>query len=151
MLVGSADELFQLKFSQEQGSSLNSSGGFYQRGKSYGMETKLFVAATYLDCQERCNGKHLSIRKIASHCRVGKDFVIKIICELEKNAGQVVAPDIIYSNRNVPVGPGSIRLTSEDRFVLYCLYQKDPTRSLRSYVYWLFSYTGTIISESTIS
>ena len=31
---------------------VNSNGGFYQRGKSYGMEMKLFVAARYLDHKE---------------------------------------------------------------------------------------------------
>ena len=35
--------------------------------------------------------------------------------------------------------------------MLYQLYRKHPTRSLKSYVRELYYYTGTIISQSTVS
>ncbi len=34
-------------------------------------------------------------------------------------------------------------------FVLYILHWQERTRSLKSYVYWLFYCTGTIVSESS--
>ena len=46
------NELHQLYFAGRHGFLVNSNDGFYQRGKSYGMETKLFVAAKYLDHKE---------------------------------------------------------------------------------------------------
>jgi hypothetical protein len=43
------DKLNQLYFAGRHGVLVNSNDGFYQRGKSYGMDTKLFVASKYLD------------------------------------------------------------------------------------------------------
>ena len=40
----------------EQGIKLNNNGGFYRRGKSYGMEMKLRVAAAYLDARDKLDG-----------------------------------------------------------------------------------------------
>ena len=34
-------------------------------------------------------------------------------------------------------GPGSTSMTKEDGFVIYMLYQQNPSRSLKSYIYWL--------------
>jgi hypothetical protein len=46
------------------------------------MGNKLFVAAKYLDHKERLGGLRPSLRRVAAECRVGKDFVAKIECEL---------------------------------------------------------------------
>jgi hypothetical protein len=43
------NELHQLYFSSRLIVLVNNNNGFYQRGKSYGMDMKLFVAAKYLD------------------------------------------------------------------------------------------------------
>ena len=54
---GVVNELLRLYFADQHAVLVNSNGGFYQRGKSYAMETKLFVAAKYLDhkgCGEDC-------------------------------------------------------------------------------------------------
>ena len=40
----------------EQGIACNNNGGFYKRGFSYGIETKLFVAATYDDARDQGGG-----------------------------------------------------------------------------------------------
>ena len=49
------------------------------------------------------------------------------------------------------MGPGSIILDQSDCFALYCLYRRQPTQSLRSYVYELYPIRGTIVSGSIVS
>jgi len=132
-------ELYQLYFAGSHGALVNSNGGFYQHGKSYGLVVKLFVAAKYLDHKERRGGLRPVVTLVAAECRVTKKFVCKI------------APDEIYLARSNPIGPGSRSMSGEDFFVLYILYRQEPTRSLKSYVNWLFCCTGTILSESTVS
>ena len=138
----------------EHGINKNQNGGYYQRGTSYGIETKLRVAATYLDAQEESisagKGPRPSINQVAKECQVGWHFVEKIEGELLME-GRVIAPRDIYRNRQLPIGPGVYTLDTIDSFVLYRLYKKQPTRSLKSYVNWLFYYTGTIVSASTVS
>ena len=63
---------------------------------------------------------------------------------------QVLAPEEIFMGRDHPIRPGSKSMSGEDFYVLYILYRQEPTRSLRSYVYWLYNYTGTIVSERTV-
>ena len=41
---GYTNQLHQLYFSGNHGALVNINGGFYQRGKSYGLDVKLFVA-----------------------------------------------------------------------------------------------------------
>jgi hypothetical protein len=89
------DKLNQLYFAGRHGVLVNSNYGFYQQEKSYGMDTKLFVAAKYLDHKERLGGLRPALRKVAAECRVGKDFVAKIECELIQN-DQVLVPEEIY-------------------------------------------------------
>jgi hypothetical protein len=112
--------------------------------------TKLFVAAKYLDHKERLGGLRPALRKFAAECRVGKDCVAKIECELIKN-DQVLAPEEIYMAHANPTGPGSTSMSGEDFFMLYILYRQQPTWSLKGYVYWLLCCTGTIVLESTVS
>ena len=90
------------------------------------------------------------LTKVASECRVDRSFVAKIERELMENE-RVLLPEEIYLARDIPVGPGSSSMSEEDFFVLYMLYRQEPKRSLKSYVYWLFCCTGTIVSESTVS
>ena len=78
MAGGHNDKLNQLYFASRHGVLVNSN----ERGKSYGMGNKLFVAAKYLDHKERLGGLRPSLRRVAAECRVGKDFVAKIECEL---------------------------------------------------------------------
>jgi hypothetical protein len=143
-------ELYQLYFSGSHGALVNSNGGFYQRGKSYGLDVKLFIAAKYLDHKERRGGLRPVVTLVAAECRVRKKFVYKIERELMENE-RILAPDEIYLARSNPIGPGSKSMSGEDFFVLYILYRQEPTRSLKSYVNWLFCCTGTIVSESTVS
>ena len=97
-----------------------------------------------------CSTMSLSLSDDDDECRVGKGFVAKIECELIEN-DRVLPPEEIYMARVNPIGPGSRSMSGEDFFVLYILYRQQPTRSLKSYVYWLLCCTGTIVSESTVS
>ena len=144
-------ELHRLYFAQAN-VEVNQNGGYYQRGTSYPIHTKLKVAATYLEHKERLLGSRPNISLVARECNVGWHFVEKIENELFIE-GHVLAPKDIYRRRseNAPHGPGSLTLSDTDVFVLYRLYRKNPQRSLRSYVNWLFYHTGTIVSESTVS
>ena len=69
MSESNGDELDQLSFAQRHGASLNEWGGYYRRGKQYGMEKKLAIAETYLN-YEQLDGGRPSISKIA-----GKGFL----------------------------------------------------------------------------
>ena len=152
MSESDGDELDQLSFAQRHGASLNEWGGYYRRGKQYGMEKKLAIAETYLN-YEQLDGGRPSISKIASEHKVSRDFVRKIESELYMNDRCVVSPEEItldmVSRRRM--GPGSIVLDQSDCFALYCLYRRKPTRSLRSYVNELYRIRGTIVSESVVS
>ncbi|KAL7545645.1 hypothetical protein ACHAWF_009010 [Thalassiosira exigua] len=142
-------DVHRLWFAQE-GIAQNQNGGFYKRGTAYGIETKLSVAATYLDAQDKANGLRPNLSKVARDCDVGWHFVEKIERELLCE-GRVRAPKDIYREQERPIGPGSLSLDPVDIFVIYRLYRKEPTRCLESYVNWLFYYTGTIVSASTVS
>jgi hypothetical protein len=48
------NELNHRSFAARLGVLMNSNGGFYQHGKSYCMDTKLFVATKYLAGAESC-------------------------------------------------------------------------------------------------
>ena len=139
-------------FFAQKGVSVNDVGGYYRRGKSHELNTKLRVAATYIDHQDRAGGARPNIDHVRKECKVSWAFVKKIETELAEE-GHVIAPEDIYKRRSLrtPGGPGSISLCDVDAFVLYRLYRKMPTRSLQSYVNWLFYYTGTIVSKSTVS
>jgi hypothetical protein len=65
---------------------VNMNGGYHQKGKSYGMDVKLFVAAKYLDHKERLNRMQSSMSKVTLECRVSKKFVVKIENELMENS-----------------------------------------------------------------
>ena len=141
--------LHRLYFVQH-GISVNLNGGYYQVGKSYLIDRKLRVAAAYLDAQENVDGPRPSIAQVGRECGVGWHYVEKVEEEI-LCLGEVVPPDDIDCDRARPVGPSSISMDEDDSFVLYGLYQKDPQRSLKSYVNNLFMYTGTIVSTSTVS
>ena len=49
---GDLHELNDQNFAASHGVLMNSNGGFYLRGKSYGMDTKLLVATKYLEHTE---------------------------------------------------------------------------------------------------
>ena len=141
-------------FFMQQGVQLTKRGRYYQRGKNYDLNMKLLVAATYLDAQEQSieegRGPRPIISRVANDCSVSRKFVRKIEGEL-MSEGHVVAPADIYRDRVSAVGPGSICLDEFDRFILYRLYKRHPQRSMKSYVNWLFYYTGTIVSASTVT
>jgi hypothetical protein len=59
-------DLQPLYFASRHGVSINDNGGYYQRGKAYGSEVKLFVAAKYLDHKERCGGLQPVVTKVAA-------------------------------------------------------------------------------------
>ena len=74
------NELPQLYFAISHGVLVNNNdnGGHYQRGKSYGMDVKLFIVAKYLNHKERLNGMQPVVTKVDAECRVAKPSVGKI-------------------------------------------------------------------------
>ena len=75
--------------------AVNQNGGFYQRGKSYSMEIKLRVAATYLDAKEKSIDAGLGprpvISRVASECGVGWHIVDKVEGELMTNFARQIS------------------------------------------------------------
>ena len=69
------DELQKLYFASRHGVLINDNRGYYQRGKTYGLEVKLFVAAKYLDHNERHGGLRPVLTKVAAECRVERSVV----------------------------------------------------------------------------
>ena len=56
MMGDHVNELHQLYFAGHHSVLVNSNDDLYQRGKSYGMEIKLFVATKYLNHNVRLGG-----------------------------------------------------------------------------------------------
>ncbi len=105
MMVGdNFSEVHRLYFANKHAVLVNSNGGFYQRGKSYAMEMKLFVAAKYLDHKEMRGGVRPNLSRIAAECHGGWDFVAKIERELVKK-DRVLTPKEVYLARDNPIGP----------------------------------------------
>lgn len=128
-------------------------GGFYENGKSYDIGTKARVAKAYLSAKAiivaRGNGGEPNISNIASDCQVGWDYVHKVRLELLCH-GRILTPEEIRRNSNAPRGPGAQTLSSYDKFVILQLCIEEPSRSLSGYREWLYRYTGTNVSTSTI-
>jgi hypothetical protein len=128
---------------------MNSNGGFYQHGKLYCMDTKLFVATKFLEHNERLGGSRPVLTEVAAECHVGRDFLAKIERELIENK-QVLPLEEFFLGWDNPIGPGSKSMSGEDFYVLYILHQQEPTRLLKSYVYKLYYYTGMIMLANTV-
>ena len=58
-------ELNHQNFAASHGVLMNSNGGFYQHGKSYGMDTKLLVATKYLEHNARLGGLRPVLTEVA--------------------------------------------------------------------------------------
>jgi hypothetical protein len=78
MLESDGNELDRLSFAQRHGAALNKKGGYYRRGKQYGMEKKLVVAETYLH-YEQLGGGRPSLSKIASEHKVDR-WLVRRMC-----------------------------------------------------------------------
>ncbi len=109
MSESDGDEFDQLSFACKNGVSVNKEGGYYCRGKQYGMEKKLAVAATYQHHKQLCGGRP-SLSSIAHEHKVDRKFVRKIVSELYRNDGRVVSPEEVtldmVSRRTL--GPGTM-------------------------------------------
>ncbi len=110
---------------------------------------KLFVATKYLEHNERLGGLRPVLTVVAAECRVGRDFVAKTERELIEN-NRVLVPEEIFLGWDNPISPGLKSMSGEDFYVLYILYRQEPTRSLKSYVYWPYYYMGTIVLANTV-
>jgi hypothetical protein len=146
------DKFDQLSFARRNGVSVNKEGGYYCRGKQYGMENKLAVAATYQHYQQLYGGRP-SLSSIAHEHKVDRKFVWKIESELFRNHGRVVSLEEVTLDMvsRQTLGPGTIALDQADCFALYCLMRIRPMRSLASYVSELYCLRGTMVSKMTVS
>ncbi|KAL7471199.1 hypothetical protein ACHAXS_011463 [Conticribra weissflogii] len=128
----------------------NNNGRVCCQGKAYGFEKKLQVVSAYFDALRINNDSRPNIKSLSESLGVSRKFVRKIEEELITH-GRVLQPSEILTNRDCPRGPGANTMDHLDQFVLLRLYLEEPSRSLSSYKQWLFYFTGTEISTSTIS
>ena len=141
--------------SSVHGLSQNKNGGSYIRGATYDLPTKLRVADA-IHLAERNDGR-LVVSRIANACGVSDKYVNTVRDEMYEY-GRVLSPKekkaLRKENRkrsSEKTGVGTFTISTFDSFVLYALYTDEPSRSLRSYQEWLFYFTGTEVSRSTIS
>ena len=108
------------------GVSVNKEGGYYCRGRQYGVEKKLAVGDCYENKKQLCGGR-LNLMEIAREHKVSKMFVRKIEGELYEDDGRVIYPEEVtlemVSRR--ALGPGSIEVES--------FYQKSGVFCLHSH------------------
>ena len=125
-----------LQFARWNGVSVNKEGGYYCRGRQYGVEKKLAVGDCY-EYKKQLWGGRPNLMEIAREHKVSKMFVRKIEGELYKNDGRVIYPEEITSEMvsGRALGPGAIALDEGGCFLLICLMRRKPTRSLGSYVH----------------
>lgn len=131
------------------GASRNTQGRIYEPGKAYGLPVKLEVAEKYHNLKNASgNGQPPSARVLAAAADVSPSFALKIIDEIDVH-GRVLPPGEI--ERDCVRGVGSIALDDGDERFLLHLRFVDPSRTNRSYVEWLHTHRGTLVSESFIS
>ena len=97
---GDSNEPNHPNFTARNGVLMNSNGGFYQHRKSYGMDTKLFVAMRYLEHNARLGGSRPVLTEVTAECRAGRDFVSNIEGELMENDRVLICG---ISKRSLPV------------------------------------------------
>ena len=127
--------------------SINTNDGFYQHGKAFDL-LKKDIKRTYNQLMSENNGNRPNTSEVARQAKVSRWMVFKIEQEI-LTENRVVSPEEKKSNR--PVGPGVHTINSYDSFALLSLMNTNPRRSLGDYQKRLFEWTGTIVSESTIS
>ena len=71
----------RLSFARWNGVSVNKEGGYYCRGRQYGVEKKLDVGDCYEYKKQLCGGRP-NIMEIARKHKVSRKFVHKIEAEL---------------------------------------------------------------------
>ena len=79
-----------------------------------------------------------------------KKIILKVEGELI-HAVRVIEPAVIIRDKDLPSGPGSIAMSDLDAFVILMIHQTAPSTSLSGYQRGVYSATGTLLSESTIS
>ena len=75
---------------------MNEEGGYYCRGRQYGVEKKLAVGDCYEYKKQLCGGRP-NIMEIAREHKVSRKFVRKIEADLYKHDGRVIYPEEITS------------------------------------------------------
>jgi hypothetical protein len=153
MLESNGDEFDQLSFACRNSVLVNKEGGYYCRGKQYGMEKKLTVAATYQHHKQLCGGRP-SLSGIAHEHKVDRKFVRKIESKLYRNDGCVVSLEEVTLDMvsRWTLGSGTIAfLDQADCYALYCLMHSKPTQLLGSYVNKLYHLRGTMVSKMMVS
>ena len=141
---------FDASFAARHGVALNEHSRVYHNGKALPYEQKVTIAAKYLRASTAAEGARPVISSLAKECLVTRATITKVENELF-SFGRVLHPKEIRSNRQMPLGPGSVSFNDLDAFVILALYHEEPSRTLRSYALGLFIRTGTNVSESTIS
>ena len=141
----------QREYLRQQGANINQHGTIYRSGASLPYTKKLEVASAYSTERDAAGGKRPNITAIAQQCGVGRGYVRMVEEELNE-FGRVLQHDERRKHNSLSnTGLCSESLSNEDMFVIYQLYLDEPSRTRSSYVDWLHYFTGTVVSEMTIS
>ena len=152
-MSNSDDELNLIQqFAAENGACINQSNGIYVRGHRYSFAKKLEVAAKFRLASSRAQQQEKKVKLdiVAKPCGVSRKFMDKIRHELLVH-GRVLSPSDVVGSVGQAGGAGVRTLDQFDRFVLLQLRMEEPSRSLSSYIHWLYEYTGTVVGKSTVS
>jgi hypothetical protein len=124
----------------------NKYGGLYINGSAFDLRKKREIEYAI---KQYPPGQVNKIA-VAKQCNCSPTTVLKIEREIIEY-GEARDPREIRKQKEGPVGPCSKELDECDSFVLFWLYLEEPSRSLESYVTWLYWFTGTAVSQSTVS
>ncbi len=140
----------QQEYLRQQGASVNQHGNIYRSGASLPYTKKLEVASAY-STERDAAGRRPNITAIAQQCGVSRCYVRKVEEELNEFGRALQQEERRRYNSMSNGGVCSESLSNEDMCVIYHLYLDEPSRTRSSYVEWLQFFTGTVVSESTIS
>jgi len=132
------------------GISINSNGGAYLNGTSYGILKKFELVDKYDELRFLTHGVPPSFCQLAIAAQVSQSWAQKVIGELQSQDG-LVDSDLARAERLK--GPGSWSLDSFDIAVLLQLQRIDSSRSLLTpeLPARTLSSSRSIVSRSTIS
>ena len=137
------DDNERSQYAARMGLETNLNGGAYKQGQGLSDEKRLEIAMAI-----RSAGDGTSLSQIGREYKVSKSSVQRIKAELEENGRLLTTAEKKQERKK---GVGVHVLDDVDDVVLFMLYQQEPGRSKASYVAWLERYTGTRVSEATIS
>ena len=130
-----------------QNIKVNENGGVYRHGKTFPLEKRVEVGLRYHEMVQR--GTKVTARLLAKEARIGRTLANQIIKEMVLKGG--VEHPTTTADRQIQRGVGIKKLTTQDEYVLLCVYYDNPKALLRTYQERLRRDTGTVVSPATLS